>query len=111
RWPEHATRDPAGVSRRFLQPHARHPSLSDDMLDSDLLAAHAVELLLQGVLEPPSPAALMRAARGSALGRAAIALAALAAGDVGAAEFADDGLEGPRDMVSGSIAAVTALLR
>jgi LuxR family transcriptional regulator, maltose regulon positive regulatory protein len=111
RWPDRATRDPVSVSRRFLQPHARYSNLTDDMLESDLLAAHAVELLLQGVLEPPSPAALMRAARGTALGRAAIALAALAAGDVGAAEFADADLDEPRDTVSGGLAMVTALLR
>jgi LuxR family maltose regulon positive regulatory protein len=111
RWPDRATRGAVDVSRRFLQPHARHSSLTDDMLDSDLLAAHAVELLLEGVLEPPSPSALMRAPTASPLRRAAIALAALAAGDVGAAEFAHDGAEEPGDPVTGSLAIVSALLQ
>src|SRR5690349_3065605 len=60
------------------------------MLQNELLAAHAVELLLEGTLEPPSRAALMRASRGSPLGRAAIGLAALAAGDPEAAELLGD---------------------
>jgi LuxR family maltose regulon positive regulatory protein len=110
RWPEHATRDPAGVSRWFRQ-HAQQSSLTDDMLESELLAAHAVELLLEGALEPPSPAALMRASSRSPLGRSAIALAALAAGDLGAAEFAHDDPRAPRDPVSGELAAVSELLR
>jgi LuxR family maltose regulon positive regulatory protein len=111
RWPARVVHDPDAVARRFLAARAATSSLTDDMLDNDLLAAHAVDLLLDGALEPPSPSALMRAPNGSPLSRAAIGLAALAAGDVGAAELALEGLEPPRDPVAGSLAAVSTLLR
>jgi LuxR family maltose regulon positive regulatory protein len=74
-------------ARRFAHAQAARSSLTDDMLDNALLAAHAVELLLEGALEPPSRRALMRASGASPLGRAAIGLAALAAGDLEAAEL------------------------
>ena len=111
RWPNRLTRDPAAVSRRFLAPHAVLSSLTDDMLDNELLAAHAVDLLLDGALEPPSSSTLMRTASSTPLSRAAIGLAALAAGDLGAAELALEGLDEPRDPVSGDLASVSRLLR
>ena len=90
RWPKRATRDAARVSRRFVQSYSVRSNLTDDMLANELLAAHSVELLLEGTLEPPSRAALMRASRGSPSGRAAVGLAALAAGDLEAAELLQD---------------------
>jgi LuxR family maltose regulon positive regulatory protein len=111
RWPAHVMSDPAAVSRRFLAPHAGVSSLTDDMLNNDLLAAHAIDLLLDGALEAPSASALVRTTSSSQLGRAAIGLAALTAGDVGAAELALEGVDDPRDPVSGGLAAVSALLR
>jgi len=94
-----------GAARRAAPLPALRSSLTDDMLDNDLLAAHAVELLLEGALEPPSRGALMRASAGSPLGRAAIGLAALAAGDLEAADL----LHGYTD--SRELAVVGELLR
>ena len=83
--PQRAARD--GAAPRLARLPASRSSLTDDMLDNDMLAAHALELLLEGALEPPSRGALMRASGGAPLGRAAIGLAALAAGDLEAAEL------------------------
>jgi LuxR family maltose regulon positive regulatory protein len=111
RWPRRATRDAAGVSRRFLSAYSAGPGLTDDMLDNGLLAAHAVELLLEGALQPPSAESLARVSTGTPLGRAAIGLAALSVGDLQGADVALEGAPEPRDAVAQGIADVTALLR
>jgi LuxR family maltose regulon positive regulatory protein len=61
-------------------------AVADAAIDDELLAAHAVELLLAGVLDRPSPAALAALPRASAVGRAAAALGLLSAGDVATAD-------------------------
>jgi LuxR family maltose regulon positive regulatory protein len=101
RTPQRAAGD--GAARRLVRVPASRSSLTDDMLDNDMLAAHAVELLLEGALEPPSRSVLMRASGGSQLGRAAIGLAALAAGDLEAAELLQGVAEAPGVAVVGEL--------
>ena len=75
------------------------PALGTDLgaalLDDDLLAAQAVDLLVAGRLAPPPPAALAAASGASALGRAAASLALLDAGDAELARAALPGAGAP----------------
>jgi LuxR family maltose regulon positive regulatory protein len=73
------------------------------MLDNGLLAAHAVDLLLEGALEPPSRGVLLRAAGSTPAGRAAVGLAALAAGELDAAALIGDGGDTPEFAVVGEL--------
>ena len=88
-------------------------AIADAALGDELLAAHAVELLLAGVLDRPTPAALAALPRASAAGRAAAALGLLAAGDLAAADavLAIDAGAGTAPRRPADVLALVALLR
>ncbi|WP_035129717.1 LuxR family transcriptional regulator [Conexibacter woesei] len=93
-------------------------AIADAALGDELLAAHAVELLLAGVLDRPTPAALAALPRASAAGRAAAALGLLAAGDLAAADAvlaidagAGAGAGTAASAPPGDVLAIVALLR
>jgi LuxR family transcriptional regulator, maltose regulon positive regulatory protein len=106
----------AGVSGARV-PAGPPGAIADAALGDELLAAHAVELLLAGVLDRPTPAALAALPRASAAGRAAAALGLLAAGDLAAADavLAIDAGAGTAAAAAspppGDVLAIVALLR
>ncbi|WCB94428.1 HTH-type transcriptional regulator MalT [Baekduia alba] len=95
-----------------LPPTGPPSAVVDAAMEDDLLAAHAVELLLEGVLDRPSPAALAALPRATPAGRAAAALGLLVAGDLATAEQVLD-LDAAPDAgaVPGDVLAVAVLLR
>jgi LuxR family maltose regulon positive regulatory protein len=90
-----------------LPPIGPPAAIADAAIEDELLATHAVDLLLEGVLDRPSPAALAALPRATATGRAAAALGLLATGDLAGADavLRGDAGDGPRDVL-----AVAALL-
>jgi LuxR family maltose regulon positive regulatory protein len=81
------------------------------LLHDELLAAHAVELLMEGRLAPPPPDTLAALGGAPAVGRLAVALAELTVGDVETADLALDGVGPAGEPVLEDLWSVAALLR